>query len=165
MSADDRLLIPLDVLPGPLRVGAPVVTRYSCDVPDHPKVTYSSPSASATYCPDCARPQRWNQGDALNLTPPETDAAGFPLRIDGFDVAAGMLARAMGVDPRARFLWFEGLRLASLTGIGSGAIFEPTKIRPGSRVVPVLADIDPTDPLAPRLAIVAIMWAKPWSKP
>jgi len=92
-------------------------------------------------------------GAYLDLSPPPLDPAGFPLRIDGLDVAAGMLARALGVSPATPLIAFWA---------GRWVLTVPHPGRLGDAPLSSL-NIDPTSPLAPRLAMVAIMRARPWS--
>lgn len=105
-------------------------------------------------------------GLALDLSPPPL-VDGYPTRIDGLTVAASMLARAMGLDPTAcRWHiktwagggWWEW-RLHPVLGPGfTGA---DTVGSPMAHV-PALASIDPQHPDAARLAMVAVLRARPW---
>ena len=149
---DERLLVPVSLLPGPLPAGAPQAGRCECS-PEPVALP-----AGVLY--GCCGTEEY----ALDLSPPPTDAAGWPMRIDGLDVAAGMLARAMGrggpdsvtLGPDGLVFWFDDGEPCTEVHI-DGVVY-----RIDSERVPALADIDPADPLAPRLAMAAVLRAQPW---
>jgi hypothetical protein len=72
------------------------------------------------------------------------------LAVDGLDVAAGMLARAYGYGLDGG-VWVWHVR---------GGLHIETRWNAASFNAP--ADIDPTDALAPRLAMAAVLRARPW---
>jgi len=177
---DPRLLVPVELLPGPVPVGAPVVTDDQDRRPVYgwsPGSVLVAREAGAEWYP-AARV-------ALDLSPPDL-VDGWPVRVDGLHVAAEMLGRAMRSEG-----WTGGT-----AGYWSAAALDRTLQRPhapglrvwlpicyscrradgwteaGDRVltwccdtVPALADIDYRDPLAERLAMAAVLRAAPWRKP
>jgi hypothetical protein len=171
---DERLLIPVSLLPGPLPVGCILwVDDPQVDL-RCPAVLYIPPDAQTPHmacvtllCGDdsdeTGQAMAFNVARlSLDLSPPETDLAGWPMRIDGLDVAAGMLARAMGANPAEALRWRVcglGDRLATflVDGLGRGWTSNDNRAAWWT-----LADIDPTDALAPRLAMAAVLRARPW---
>lgn len=163
---DDRLLIPVSDLPGPLPLGAPAVCRVVIEGihDDERTLRLMSPDDAASMVLDLhpslvprARPIYY-----LDLTPPPLDANGWPTRIDGLDVAAGMLAHAFGSGGPA---WLERVGDDVWQIRAPYAIFTTFCARPvgmGWIHVAALADIDPTDPLADRLAMAACFRARVW---
>lgn len=97
--------VPLSCLPGSLPVGAPRVRVYSCDMAGHPEwLPPEDISVEPPQCPDCGRPQRWHQYDALDLSAPPLDADGWPTRVDGYPIGLAMLARARGAGREPELL-------------------------------------------------------------
>lgn len=165
-----ELLLPLDCLPGPVPEGAPRL--------------YQTPTGD--WMPWDVLGRRWSSSDpdgwtwqeralietwpvAIDLSRPPVDAAGYPTRIDGADVAAGMLARAMGLDPRGGVSWGRCFDLPHWTlagGVkGNGRSWSLTFAGPLRRGQPdTLSHIDPAAPDADRLALVAVIRAAPWRK-
>ncbi len=166
-GVDDRLLLPVAGLPGPVPVGAPVVSYWGC--PEHgpqregrwrwSHCRHEDHDAEHVECSDY---------DALDLSAPPVDAAGYPLRVDGLDVAVGMLARALRMRPESGWTWSvyyggrgdEGVWTSLRTG------HAPHGRRWGYRAVPGLIDVEPAPdldgPLSPRLAIIACFRARVW---
>jgi hypothetical protein len=170
---DDRLLIPVTALPSPVPKGAPIAEYWGC-------IEHGPQSLDRWRWSHCRHEDHDTEAvecstyDALDLSPPPLDPAGFPLRIDGLDVAAGMLARVycgVPVGPASFVIYDARLQTWQLSALyWSGRLFASDARYYGAYhdqypvpAIPALADIDPTDPLAPRLAMVAIMRAGPWS--
>lgn len=106
----------------------------------------------------------WMMDDAeIDLSAP-TDGE----RIDALPEVVARLARAMGLDPSEGVLFAldvsddGGWRLT--TSDGWIRILPRAVQRPTSRLigVPTLSSIDPTEPHATRLAVSAIVAARPW---
>lgn len=163
------LLLPLDCLPGPVPVGAPVSAVRGIDgerrtgvaTEWHPRngLRVAWPDGAVYYL--CSE-----DAGALDLSRPPVDADGYPTRVDGADVAAGMLARAYRMDLRQLGLGVTWRHVApglwELSVCGWGLVFGVDGR--ASVIVPALADIDPTDPDADRLALAAVILAAPWRK-
>jgi len=149
---DERLLIPVSLLPGPVPAGAPTVHLFGCAESEHPAHAPVGLRVGdgAGFCSACSCRRTYGRGAALDLSPPPTDAAGWPLAVDGLDVAAGMLARAYGYGLDGG-VWVWHVR---------GGLHIETRWNAASFNAP--ADIDPTDALAPRLAMAAVLRARPW---
>jgi len=173
---DQRLLIPLDVLPGLVPAGAP----KACLCPWCEKWVPLAGSCECG-CDLCNVDPR----QSLDLSPPPL-VDGWPTRIDGADVAAGMLARAMRMaqasshsaagweleDHILGMYWFQWTtphrarsdkrryRLLTIGRLIGWACREDDV--DGWPCVPALADIDPADHLAPRLALAAVLRSQPW---
>jgi len=185
---DARLLIPLDCLPGPVQVGAPFAyeTRhgYITGV-----VAGRTPDGAALGV-DTGCPHPWSvfgMPDVvdlyLDISPPLL-VDGYPTRIDGAHVAAEMLARAMAPEgwtggaaghwsaaaldrtmqrpnPRGMRLWLPVDY--SHPGPGPWTSADRRVLSWCCDDVPALADIDPASPNADRLALAAVLRARPWS--
>lgn len=193
------LLIPLAGLPGPVPEGAPVVATQDATLflpaagdwrikagwrgtvlgGDH--IGWCDEDGKATLLWDIAE----DCGVRLDLSRPPADANGWPTRVDGFDVAAALLARAMGLDPAGGVIWRRigrsdwrlSVREPGGQQAGSPSLdqyerrFVAELLSPALSsiqrmeglwvAVPALADIDPKDPDADRLALVAVIKAKP----
>ena len=157
------LHLPLAQLPGP----APVVWRGESDwmvlAVGHDEALIVRHAGDDDIC------HGWEPlADlALDLTDPPADTQGHPTRIDGLDLAAGMLARAMGLDPRGGVSWGRHSDLPNWTLAGghraNGYAWSPT-FAAGRGGIPALADIDPANPHADRLAMIAVFAAAPWRK-
>lgn len=161
----DHLLIPLADLPGPVPVGAPGAYDHSSG----PRACVIVGHANGEVQALCERTgggqwavTAWPSQYWLDLSPPPLDAAGWPTRIDGLDVAAGMLARALGRGAYAGVRWVgisEGRYWLSadvgsyFVGRGGGA---------DTYEIPALLEIDRADVLAPRLAMAAVFRARVW---
>jgi len=172
MQNDVRLLIPLSDLPGPVPAGAPFREWRVCGkcsgvgyVGDEVR-TWALPW-SRRVCPTCPTYIPLGNSEALDLSPPPLNKAGYPTRIDGLDVAASMLAQSVLMLPypiARRATWaHEGDGTWSITGDGSreawgvwGDAFQGH--------VPALADIAPHHELSSRLALAAVIRAAPWSQ-
>lgn len=100
MPSDPRLIIPLDALPGVVSAGSPVVMTGYDGRSEVGQYVMATPSGHFAWS-NGSHGGSWAAGDriALLLSPPPLDASGYPLRVDGVDVAARMLARAMGMEP------------------------------------------------------------------
>lgn len=161
------LLIPLSDLPGPVPEGAPRLYQT-------PTGDWMLWDALGRRC-SSSDPDGWTWQEraltetwpvAIDLSRPPVDANGYRTRIDGADVAAGMLARAYRMDLRQLGLGVTWRHVApglwELSVCGWGLVFGVDGR--ASVIVPALADIDPTDPDAARLALAAVIKAKPWEK-
>ena len=127
----------------------------------------------------------------IDLTPPPLDAQGWPTRVDALPIVVWMIAKAMGhpdgttvfragrMRPDAWGLetWRHGEDVSTFTlfthdigaphdgtthGGWTMAATEQREILRRLPRIPALASINLTDPLAVRLAAVAILNAKPW---
>ena len=187
------LHIPLATLPGPVPVGCPVYhPKYGSGVLSEPdedgeyvavftchEVILDSPHVVRAIVHACNMP-----GVCADLTPPPLDAQGWPTRIDALPVVVDMIARAMGhpegqsaLTSNTEGTWALHTRWCDGQPRSAEHRFNPDPIRGGvwrmgginapvrvSDPVTALASINPTDPLAARLAAVAILNAKPWEK-
>jgi len=157
----DPLLVPLNVLPGPVPVGAPVVI----DPPDG-----MTPSVVLLGARGQWRVVAWPAGRAhfvaaderldLDLRAPPPDVDGWLTRIDGLDVAVTMLLRALteGEGRPCSVGWY-GMEATTPTW---ALTVDDVWVTFSRSAVPVLADIDPTHPDADRLAMAAVLRAQPW---
>lgn len=172
------LLVPVDLLPGPLPHGAP--RRSACrrcggfDV--RAFCSMCGDSGYDHYCNDGCQACGGSACLHLDLFPPPL-VDGWPTDIDGVDVGAGMLARAMGADvtdgPSHRFGWHRpykarssarDFRLLLVSGCVGFADRERACPRDRWHCIPTLADIEPTDPMASRFAVAAALRAAPWKR-
>lgn len=169
----DDLLLPVDLLPGPVPVGVPVVrmTDTNPAMPRGtlglllrwgacPEVLWAHPKLGVGWCGELDR--RLPKDLAVDLSPPPLDAAGWPARVDALPIVAGMVARAMGEDSREGVTWRFGgkddWRLFIIMINGESFTF-------GEKQVPTLAHIDPAHPHADRLALIEVVRAGPWRTP
>ena len=180
------LMLPLDCLPGLVPVGAPAVWRGESDWTvisvGHDEVHIVRHAGDDDIC------NGWEPlvDLALDLSAPPVDAQGWPLRIDGADVVAGMLARALGLDPSGGVLWRRAgaSEWRLMVNRPGGQQAGPARLDSTERrfvvqapvsdwgytrgterlwvEVPALATIDPSDPDAARLALAAVMRARVW---
>ena len=146
------LMLPLDCLPGPVPVGAPVYIRDSgADAPSY--VTGRAGAMLRLSGGSVGHFKPWCL--LLDISAPPVDAQGWPLRIDGADVVAGMLARAMGKGMSGQFFAVGDLGYMLRGGLGQVAYLTHHQVS-------ALATIDPADPDAARLALAAVMRARVW---
>lgn len=173
------LLIPLAWLPGPLPVGTPVVataeTMLHWPASGDWRILSgwrgaALPLGEVAWMDAEGEPWGIAAPDdgtvALDLTPPPTDAAGYPLRVDGLDVAAAMLARAMRLPGSPAWLELHesddapaGYRVR-LRAMRSGrwplpSVYLDTLAGP-------LPQVDPADPLAVRRLMVELYRRRVW---
>lgn len=163
MSHD--LLIPIECLPGPVPVGAPVFTDDGVS-----GIVMGHSLGSVLICTGETSAWRPSSRARLALSRPST-IDDWPARIDGADVAAALLARAMGLDPAGGVIF-------QLAGDSRRSdLFNPSPllilwllstcsgdVEFSGEDIPALADIDPQDPDADRLALAAVIRSKPWRK-
>jgi hypothetical protein len=151
---DPRLLVPLSALPGPVPVGAPLVVEWATG--PSPAVLLRDGGGEQVcvaveigvgWQSDPPKPPRrlcW-----LDLSPPDPPLS----RVDGLDVGLRMLGIGTG-----EIAWVERLTGGSMwLHVGPVKHGHDTfwcKSRPVA-----MADTDPTDPLALRLAVAAILRA------
>lgn len=174
MPTDPRLLLPLDWLPEEAPVGLPCVVTHHGGALDQPGVgkrgvvvatqrqpegcdwldtPAGTPWVTVAWATDsggmaCGKqvPAAWV---ALDLTP-------RPGVVDALPVVAGMVRDALGIDPACG---------ADVSLDVAGFYLCRGEAHWSRDDLPTLADIDPTDPLAARLALVEVVRAAPWSAP
>jgi hypothetical protein len=173
MSANPRLLVPLNLLPA---------VRWTLTTPVGWPIMYGERSGLLLYY--CGRLGRGYGRDhacvylgfvrgvraledvafddlALDLSPPDPPLS----RVDGLDVAYALLGWHHGDEPPT-FAWGPGehgpeSRFACFFWRGCHPYWVASSVSPGPDhvVVPALANINPADPLARRLAPAAVLWA------
>lgn len=170
-----ELLIALSDLPGVVPAGAPSFTDGIG------RGVFAKPAEAGNVQFILVNPHeepyalRWDT-TPLDLSAP--DPAGS--RIDGLHVAAGMLARAMGHPEGSTVFWLPNRKDRvcflqtyspspirgnndfiqfypdrTVIGLAAGGLLE----LPG---IAAVGDVDPADPNADRLAMIAIIGARPW---
>ena len=159
------LHLPLSLLPGPVPMWTPGILQYP-DCPPH-SVSIGYPSQDGAMwimeANNLGRPPIHLAAFAsdvfVDLSPPPIDANGHPTRVDALPVLVGVLARAMGHPVGTSSLrrgrgiaWSWRLDTVTADGV------ETT----GFPDFDMFAHFDIDDPLADRLAAVAILNAKPW---
>lgn len=165
------LMIPPSWLPGPLPMGAPVVATADTLAEWAPLTIGAGwrgvalPDREVAWLDD--RGEAWGVAPpddgavALDLTPPAVDANGYPLCVDGLDVAVALLGRALGMAERPRWAEFRAKPFPHLALEGlRGAYGDLSEME-----VPALADIDPADPLATRRAVIEVFRRRVWETP
>lgn len=159
------LHILINRLPGPVPVGA-----YACTDDRVSGVVMGSTPGSVLICTGEASAWWPNSRVGLDISRPST-IDDHPAHIDGAEVAAGMLARAMGLDPAGGMIFqlAGDSRRSDLLDVSPPLILWLLSTCSGDvefsgEDIPALADIDPTDPDAARLALVAVILAAPWRK-
>lgn len=157
------LYLPLDCLPGPVPVGAYARTddRVSGVVMGHS-------TDSVLICTGETSTWQPISRVGLDISRPST-IDDHPAHIDGADVAAGMLARAMGLDPAGGMIFqlAGDSRRSDLLDVSPPLILWLLSTCSGDvefsgEDIPALADIDPDHPDAARLALAAVILAAPW---
>lgn len=165
MPSDPRLLVPLSDLPGRMPEGAPVRVRKEAARHAGLCVALGPYERTLGYLTIIGRLRASEL--LLDLSPPPI-VDGWPEHIDGLDVAAAMLARAMGLDPSGGVLWQlagDSRRTELLSGpplVLWVLMTSDGECEWSGEEDPALLDIDPADPLAPRLAMAAMLRAHPW---
>ena len=165
---DPRLLIPLVPIPDMimhLPRGAPVEWNNQAWI-------YVGKDTRGHYhlVPDDDN-ERWVReewgGISLDLSPPPL-VNGWPTRVDAYPVVEGMLKQALGLSSTCAFAVAY-----STTGDAVLAFFERRELtvrvfssiaRTDGVHVPAIADINPADPLADRLALRALVMARVWEE-
>ena len=153
---DPRLLVPLSDLPGPVPVGAPLVVEWATGpspavlLRDGGDQVCVAVEIGVGWQADPPKPPRrlcW-----LDLAPPDPPLS----RVDGLDAGLRCLGWG-GPGCIARFRC--DLEIEWRDPVGS--LWREWTADPEAHgtLCPALADIDPTDPMALRLAVAAILRA------
>ena len=161
------LHLPLSLLPGPVPMWTPGILQYPDCPPHSVSIDYPSQDGAMWIMESaCAghRPILLESASSyvyIDLTPPPRDSDGWPTRVDALPIVVGMVARAMGHPVGTSSLrrgrgiaWSWRLDTVTADGV------ETT----GFPDFDMFADVAIDDPLADRLAAVAILNAKPWER-
>jgi hypothetical protein len=155
---DPRLLVPLSALPGPVPVGVWLWDSYA---QRHAIVTGSSPEGLLLVYADTLVVVGRADDDValwLDLSPPDPPLS----HVDGLDVGLRMLGWEPGCSAAAIRHTAGGVNLyVGRRSHGDVRQWCATEVIGGGYDTPVpdLANIDPADPLALRLAVAAVLRA------